>query len=162
MTVSEQPSTKPWYREPIMWLVVGLPLTAVIASFVTLIIAARSFDGLVADDYYKQGLEINQRLHRNDAAQALDLKASIQRLGDDPLMRIVIRGNAQFMPPDTVEVTLTHATRSGIDVMVLAPRHGDGSYAFPNPNLAPGRWHIAISTSEWRITESLFIKPSLP
>lgn len=159
------PSSNPkrrWYREPMMWMVVGLPVTAVVASVATLIIAARSFDGLVTDDYYKQGLEINKRLYRDEAARTLGLKATLQRLGDDPLMRIVVRGENGFEPPATVEVAFTHATRSGIDMVLLAPRHADGSYAFPNPALAPGRWQVTISTPEWRVSESLFIKLSAP
>ena len=33
--MSAHPTAAPWYRYPIMWLVVGLPLAAVIAGVVT-------------------------------------------------------------------------------------------------------------------------------
>ena len=39
----EQPST-PWWRHPIMWLVVGGPLTVVLAAIVTAVIAVRGAD----------------------------------------------------------------------------------------------------------------------
>ena len=42
-------------------------------GLITLWLAITSFDGLVADDYYKQGLAINQTLARADAAQELRL-----------------------------------------------------------------------------------------
>lgn len=154
--VTESNSTR-WYREPMMLLVVGLPLVAVIGSVITLFIAARSFDGLVADDYYKQGLEINRRLERDKRADALGLRISLQRLADDELMRIVIRGEPAYVPPQSVEVAFTHATRAGLDSVLLAPLHADGSYAFPNPELAPGRWNITVSTPTWRRTETLFV-----
>ncbi len=35
---------QPWYRQRITWLVVGLPLLAVVASFVSLFMALRSPD----------------------------------------------------------------------------------------------------------------------
>lgn len=40
---SQQP-TLPWWRVPIVWLVVGGPALVVVASFVTLFIAVRSGD----------------------------------------------------------------------------------------------------------------------
>jgi hypothetical protein len=33
------PIMRPWYREPMLWLVIALPLIAVIASFLTLVVA---------------------------------------------------------------------------------------------------------------------------
>ena len=39
-----------WYRVPFVWLVIALPLTAVIASFITLGLAISSDDGVVEDD----------------------------------------------------------------------------------------------------------------
>lgn len=41
-----------------------MPATAIVAGFITLWLAITSYDGLVADDYYKQGLAINQTLAR--------------------------------------------------------------------------------------------------
>lgn len=152
-----KPEATRWCREPMMLLVVGLPLVAVVGSVITLFIAARSFDGLVADDYYKQGLEINRRLERDKHAEALGLRVSLQRLADDELMRIVVRGKADYVPPQAVEVAFTHATRAGLDRVLLAPLHADGSYAFPNPDLAAGRWNVTVGTSTWRRTETLFI-----
>jgi hypothetical protein len=35
------PIMRPWYREPMLWLVIALPLIAVIASFLTLAVAIK-------------------------------------------------------------------------------------------------------------------------
>jgi hypothetical protein len=43
-------------REPLVWLVWGLPALAVIAGFVTLWLALRAPDPLVRTDLRKQGL----------------------------------------------------------------------------------------------------------
>ena len=37
-----------WYREPLMWLVVAIPLATVIAGFTTLWIVSRNPDTVVA------------------------------------------------------------------------------------------------------------------
>ena len=52
----------PWYKERWTWLLMLMPATAIVAGFITLWLAITSFDGLVADDYYKQGLAVNQTL----------------------------------------------------------------------------------------------------
>ena len=69
---------QPWYRQFWPWFIIALPLTAVIASITTLIIAAHDPDGLVADDYYKQGLAINQILDRERRAQTLGLSGLLR------------------------------------------------------------------------------------
>ena len=66
-----------WYREPWVWLLIGLPATAVIGGFITLYLAIISNDGLVVDDYYKQGLEINRILARDKAAATHQLMATV-------------------------------------------------------------------------------------
>jgi hypothetical protein len=40
----DDPASKPWWRHPIMWLVVGGPLAVVVAAIVTAVIAIRGAD----------------------------------------------------------------------------------------------------------------------
>ncbi|HPQ97458.1 MAG TPA: FixH family protein, partial [Thiolinea sp.] len=54
--------TQPWYRQFWPWVLICLPLTVVMASMVTLVIAMESSSGLVADDYYNEGRSINRTL----------------------------------------------------------------------------------------------------
>ena len=54
--------SKPWWRYPLMWMVLGGPLAVIVASFVTLWIAVHWQDPVVAEDYYRQGIEINKTL----------------------------------------------------------------------------------------------------
>ena len=59
---------QPWYKDRWPWILIAGPATVVVAGFITLWMAVVSDDGLVTDDYYKQGLAINQTLARaNDA-----------------------------------------------------------------------------------------------
>ena len=58
----------PWYRQIWPWLLMLGPGIVVIAGFITLWLAITSFDGLVADDYYKKGLGVNQDLSRRERA----------------------------------------------------------------------------------------------
>ena len=44
------PDVRPWYREPWPWVLIALPLSAVIASFFSLYLAIANPDYMVADD----------------------------------------------------------------------------------------------------------------
>lgn len=78
----------PWYKERWTWLLMLMPATAIVAGFITLWLAVTTFDGLVADDYYKQGLAINQTLARANAAQELGLVGQVKFSAED--VRVVL------------------------------------------------------------------------
>ena len=63
--------TKPWYREPWPWLLMSGPAIVVVAGIITTVLAVRTHDGLVVDDYYKQGLAVNKDLSRDLAAKKI-------------------------------------------------------------------------------------------
>ena len=75
-------ATTPYYREPYLWLIWGLLGSVVIASFITLSLAMKNRDGLVVDDYYKQGLAINQSLEAYETARLLGIEAQVKTQGD--------------------------------------------------------------------------------
>ncbi len=54
--------TKPWWQYGHVWLIIAGPAVVVVAGFITLAIAIRIPDPLVADDYYRRGLDINKTL----------------------------------------------------------------------------------------------------
>ena len=58
------------------------PAAVIVAGAATMWIAFHSTDGLVADDYYKQGLAINKRLAKEDEAQRLGISASVRFMPD--------------------------------------------------------------------------------
>jgi hypothetical protein len=76
-----KPETQPWWRFGHVWLIVSGPMVVVIASFVTLYLAIRTPDPVVANDYYRQGIEINKTLDaqaRSSLAPALEARNHAQ------------------------------------------------------------------------------------
>ncbi len=61
----------PWWRYGHVWLIIAGPAIVVVAGFVTLALALRSPDPLVAQDYYRQGIEINKTLAEQSAKALL-------------------------------------------------------------------------------------------
>jgi uncharacterized protein len=66
--------TDPWWKHGHVWLLVAGPAAVVVAGVVTAWLAVRGADPLVAEDYYRRGIEINKQLAaeraRMPAAQA--------------------------------------------------------------------------------------------
>lgn len=149
----------PWHRVPIVWLAIALPLAAVIGGFVTLWLAIRSDDGLVADDYYQRGKEINRDLTRDRAAAARGLKALLQLNAQGGELRIRFSAErAQTSPlPTQLDVQFMHATRAGFDRKMTLARAPDGSYRALLPALAEGRWHVQLAAEDWRMIGSLHL-----
>ncbi len=52
----------PWWRHGHVWMIVAGPVLVVLASIVTVLIAVRQPDPVVAVDYYRRGIEINKSL----------------------------------------------------------------------------------------------------
>lgn len=49
-TVPDPGAVPPWWRTGVMWLVVGGPLTVVVAGVITAVIAVRGADIVIQDD----------------------------------------------------------------------------------------------------------------
>jgi uncharacterized protein len=140
---------KPWYREPWPWLLMSGPAAVVVAGAVTTWIAFASADGLVAEDYYKQGLGINRVLAREEAARYRGISASVSL--EKNLLRVKLSGAA----PEVIFVHLAHATRAGYDQRLRLTPGTDGTYETGLPTLAAGRWRIVIEDPRgtWRIAK---------
>ena len=54
--------TKAWWQYGHVWLIIAGPAAVIVAGFITLAIAIRVPDPVVADDYYRKGLDINKTL----------------------------------------------------------------------------------------------------
>jgi hypothetical protein len=140
---------KPWYREPWPWLLMAGPAAVLVAGAATIWIAFASADGLVAEDYYRQGLAINKRLAREQAARQLGVAAEIR--AESGTLQVLLQGDA----PEALFVHLAHATRAGHDVRLRLARSAAGTYEAALPELPAGRWRIAIEDPRgaWRIVK---------
>ncbi len=62
------PAARRWWREPMMWLVIGGPLLVVVASFITLSLAIRHPDPVLATPKAQSKAEQPAVQGRNHAA----------------------------------------------------------------------------------------------
>lgn len=157
VTSNEQRATsngaKPWYREPWPWILLAGPAAVIVAGVVTIWLAVATSDGLVADDYYRRGLAINQELRRDQAALNLGITADIEARSGVLRVRLTARGIA----PEVLFAQLVHSTRAGHDQRLRLPRVAPGVYETGLPALSAGRWRMVLEDprGEWRLIPTL-------
>lgn len=144
-------AVKPWHRQREPWLLMLGPFVVVVAGFVTAWLAMSTSDGLVADDYYKQGLQVGQTLARSGRAGDLGLAAHVKVTAETLSVRLT-SSTAEFVAPGRLIVTVSHPTRAGLDQARQIERSNGGySAAFRLP--ASGHWLITVEdeAASWRL-----------
>lgn len=128
------------------------PAAVVVAGLATYWIALRTPDGLVADDYYKRGLAINQTLARSELARSMDLEA--RGLVSDGSVSLELFARHDRQLPDSVVLTFVHPTRLGMDQSVAMRLEGARYTGALGAALAPGRWQVVVEDgpATWRLS----------
>lgn len=138
-------------RNPWPWALFGLPVLTMVAGVITIVLAVNSDDGLVADDYYKQGLAINQALARDEAAKRLGLRAFVSL--KEGRLYASVSTSAQYHLPESLVMRWMHPTQAGADQILSLAEIKEGEYAVELPPIAVGRWNVSIEdpSREWRL-----------
>ena len=146
----------PWYREPWPWLLMSGPAIVVVAGFITLYLAVSGQDGLVVDDYYKQGKAINQALHRDDVARQSGLTATVSFDQTQDRVSVLMKRADGVAFTGALTLSLVHATRSGFDNVVNLSANADG-YTGRLPALRSGKWNVLLEDKEkrWRLQREI-------
>jgi len=95
------------------------PAAAVVGGAVLLWLAVTTYDGLVSDNYYKEGVAINQVLRRDERAAELGYRAHASLSEDGTHVRVLLRRTSQSVSPEAVQLRLAHPTRAGHDQVVV-------------------------------------------
>jgi len=143
--------TRPWYREPWVWLMIALPASAVIGGMITIYLAIVSSDGLVEDDYYKRGKTINLELARDQLAAQQELQA-ILGINSQTRQVTVRLESRDHVRPERVSLLLLHPTRAGKDQRIELEPDGKGVYIGTARPVEPANWHVQLETGDWRLS----------
>ena len=140
-----------WYKEPWPWILMAGPAIVVVAGFITAWLAVVSNDGLVNDDYYKLGMTVNQRLHRDQEAASMGLHADVMRSGSGVRLLIGAADNAEL--PEVLLLKFSHPTQAGQDQLVKMTTEGQGFYGGQLAGELHGRWIVSVEdpSGKWRL-----------
>ena len=148
--------TPPWYREPLVWLVLAIPATAVLGGVVMLVLANATWDGLVADDYYQRGMQINRSLARDAEAARLGLQAVLAFPAPGIVEARLTGARDAATDGDRMDLRFVRAARAGADVRVPLIRDAGGVrpgdvWHGVLPALSPGKWYVQLGNEQWRL-----------
>ncbi|MDR0777777.1 MAG: FixH family protein [Azonexus sp.] len=141
----------PWYKQRWPWFLMAGPAIVVVAGFVTLWYAINSPNDLVTDDYYKEGMAINQRLQRDHQVRSLGLHADVMR--SDRNLRLMLSATSQVELPAAIVLRLDHPTLANLDQRVEMIAEGAGFYDGKLSADIVGKWLVTIEdpAGQWRL-----------
>jgi len=134
------------------------PFVAIVASLASAWLALKSDDGVVAQDYYQQGLRINQRLKHAAANPASELGATIT-VGAGGGVRVHMEGGGSGAAPQSLRLTLARPAASARDEIVILMPGPDGDYVGVLGAQKPGRWIVTLESGAWRLPTTTVAGP---
>lgn len=143
---------KPWWREPMVWLVAGLPLTAVVAGIATVLIAIDQQDSLVDAHVHKEGLMFVAK----DAQAAFSARARLDAAGN---LSVRLDGTFPSLPP----VLSANFVQPGGETRAITLRQvpgdvpGNPAYLAQLPNMGKGGGHLILHPEDrsWQLSGEL-------
>ena len=147
----------PWYRLFWPWFIVAIPLMAVIMGLTTMLLAVSTSDGLVVDDYYKQGLAINRILARDQKAKDLQITALVRIDLLTGKVHMQLEKSGENSDSDILHLRLLHPTRSNLDIDVAMRSDNSSGYTTVIKPPAAGKWYLLVEpeTQDWRLTKPI-------
>lgn len=147
----------PWHKQFWPWFLLAIPGITIVWCIFMIYLAISGRDPMVTDDYYKDGLAINQELERGQNAKAMGLSALLQL---DDAGRINIRLNALLATPlenatapAYLILKLEHPTQAQKDQTLQVARLGNGLYQVLLDEPIDGRWYLDLRNPDnsWRL-----------
>ncbi|MDR9439457.1 MAG: FixH family protein [Halomonas sp.] len=151
---AEHENIPPWYKQFWPWFLIGLLASSITFSLIYLTLSIRYYDGSVGDDYYKEGLAINEQLAKQELAKTLGLEAMMR--ADDRTGDIVVDLQGERRP-ERLHLALIFPTDSDRDRSLSLEHVRNGRYVGMIDEPLHYRWYLQLQPSEgqdaeWRLT----------
>ena len=146
-----------WKKNPLVWMLIAIPSSAIVMGIVMLTLAIKSDTGLVHDDYYKHGKQINMVLARDKAAFERGIAADLSFNFDQGKVAIRFVPGAQITADEIVHLNMVHATKPGLDQLIPLSFDGLNSMTGELLRVPPGegRWNLHLESGDWRVIGSI-------
>ena len=145
------PQAQPWYRQFWPWFLIALPATAVIASLYTIYLAVLNKPTMVKDNYYQEGLSINDRIRQDQQAAAFGMQANLQFSEDTGKVNVYLSGNNA--PTDTLLLAIAAPGDAQLDRNYELKAVNSNLFISPLGEQPQGRFYISLEpkNQEWRL-----------
>ena len=159
----------PWYKQFWLWFML-IPLgILVLASFYLLYKAVTTHDGVVVDNFYRDGKGYAVRYEEDAFARNMNLQGDVR--WQDQSIRVSLSGELSPLP-ELMELLIIFPTNDDFDVTVNLQHRGLGEYVGTLPESVAGKRHLQLHPlnveQEWRLhatdvtvppTQSLVLLP---
>lgn len=137
-------------------LLVSIPFAAVLFGIFMIATTTYFPDDLVVDNYYKDGMAINELLVQDELAKELSIKVTLESLTDNRLELTVTGAN-----DSAIMMNLFHVTDQSADVSFLLVPEVGFLYSVDSPKLdvlsQRGVWYIELKGGDqaWRVKQRI-------
>lgn len=142
-------------------MLIGIPSSSVIVCTILITLATNTKDTLVRDNYYKDGLAINQELQWDKKAKNWDIRAELTVTGNTASLVLL---NSRQLAPSMLQLKLSHPTLAESDrdaLLQLTQQKQNGKPVFQGfiDDLGDGRYYVQVESPEqsWRLRNELYM-----
>lgn len=156
MMESQVEDVQAWYRQRWPWYIIGLLMFGVLGSSALIVESIKHTDPLVVDNYYKEGLAINQVLDRQREAAVLGLQAQAEYDAGREMLTVVLTAKRPINE-QVLNLRFIHATLANRDYSVTLVRLGPGRYDARLPKVLSGDYDLILEPKDraWRLDAHL-------
>jgi len=156
VTTMTQTAPKPWYQQFWPWFLIAIPLSSVIMGVVMISLAVTGKDSLVEEDWYKDGMAINQRLDKRSKARELGIQANLTLHKDTGELFLETRNIDPIKNPE-LNLKLIHPTLKNLDRKLSLYQTPDQRFYTKLDFEPKGLYYLILSTPEgqWEIESSV-------
>ncbi len=138
-----------WYKQFWPWFIISVPLSSVLVAVVQVYAALHSSSDLVKDDYYKEGLAINQVITQREAAKTMGIKAHLRM--DDLTGELLL--STENATADELTALFAHAAVSAKDFSVTFQKIQNDEYRAQLEKPLSGIWNVYLeSKNGWQLS----------
>jgi len=155
-------------RNPVLLLAWGLPLVAVVASVLSLVVTLRHPDEQLPEQYHWEGLKLDRDFSRGQRAEKLRVNATLAGFATGGRCELSLR--SMNKAPARLVLLLAHATKPRQDQRVTFNRVADFSAANGNSAsyvgtctaVTEGHWRMELidEADGWAVRQSVHGSPS--
>ena len=142
---------QPWFKQFWPWFLISIPFITICYCALMIYMAITTENSLVSDNYYKDGLAINQSLSMDQKAKDLQLNAELN-FSESARVSLRLNGNLTETP-SFLTLKLLHPTLDGQDIEIKLLPEPNGIFSTLLENPLQGRWYIDVISqdSTWRL-----------
>jgi hypothetical protein len=147
---------EPWYKQFWPWFLISLPASVVVASMITINLAVTTSDGLVSDDYYKEGLGIYRDADSAALADALGIAGGLGLDVETGAVSLTLDRPVDGLPP-ILNLEVFHPTRPNNDQLIQLTRVSSDHYVGRVEPMLPANWKLSLEPEDgsWKIVGRL-------